>query len=118
MSGTNDMMQAPCATSLASTMRWSDADNPSVSAIFLWQGINRDHKAKLSRQHGGEIGIAQWVMQFASICEDSYHKLPDDLDGVFHYEVVEDMGDWLGNQHRVTHDSFRQELERRIKDWL
>ena len=98
---------------------WTDTDNPSVSAIFLWQGLGDKAKTEMTDGLGGQIGIADWLMSYAAICERNYKTLANDLPGVFHYEIVEAMGVWLGKEESQPSDqAFAAELDRRINAWL
>lgn len=98
---------------------WSDVSNPCVSAIFLWQGLGDQAKAALTEGLGGQIGIADWLMSYAAICERKYLNLGDDLPGVFHYEIVESMGAWLAEQeNQPCYQALSAELDKRTSLWL
>ncbi len=100
------------------TKRWSDAVNPSVSSIFLWQGLGEEARASLAERRGGQIGLADWLTPFAAVCERMYDRLKDDLPGVYHYEIVEEMGAWLWEQNSPNLVSFTTELESRVTRWI
>ncbi len=102
----------------ASRIHASEPVNSSVAAIFLWQGIAKDKFEKLAERHGGQIGVADWVSEFATLVERKYLTLPDDLPGVFHYEVAESMGRWLGEQDSPTSEAFNVELDRQTQGFL
>lgn len=87
--------------------------NVGTSAIFLWEGMTEEGRRKLADSHGGQIGLADWVSSFAELVEDKFAGLPDDLPGVYHYEVVEPMGLWLWSSEGVDQNSFARELDRR-----
>jgi hypothetical protein len=98
---------------------WTDKENPAVSAIFLWQGLGRKAIDSMTDGLGGQIGIADWLMPYAAICERKWQSLGDDLPGVFHYDIVEEMGLWLGQQEaQPSYQAFATELEKRVGVWL
>jgi hypothetical protein len=88
------------------------ATNCGTSAIYLWIGLKPKTKQGLSDSFGGEIGIAQLVAEFAAVVEEKFNQLPDDLPGVFHYEVVEVLGQWLGEHPAATIEEFKTEMDR------
>ncbi len=94
------------------------AKNVGTSAIFLWEGMTEQGRQRLAESHGGQIGLADWISSFAEIVERRFDDLPDDLPGVYHYEVVEHMGTWLCSSPPMDQKSFEDELERRTLQFL
>lgn len=102
-------MNMPAATS----------NNVGTSAIFLWEGMTEEGRQQLAEFHGGQIGLADWLSSLAEIVERKFDELlPDDLPGVYHYEVVEPMGLWLCSSPLMDQKSFEDELEHRTQQFL
>lgn len=93
-------------------------NNVGTSAIFLWAGMTEEGRQQLAESHGGQIGLADWISSLAEIVERKFDELPDDLPGVYHYEVVEPMGLWLWASHPMDQKSFEAERECRTQQFL
>lgn len=89
-----------------------------VYAIFLFLGLSKDQKDTLSDAFGGQIGLANWVSEFAPIVNTFVENDPRAYPGCFAYEIVEDMGTWLGNKPDATALEFECELKRRTDEWI
>ena len=92
--------------------------NVGTSALFLWEGMTKKGRQRLADSNGGQIGLADWLSSLAEIVERKFSELPDDLPGVYHYEVVEPLGTWLCSSDRMDQKSFEAELDRRTQEFL
>lgn len=87
------------------------ASGVGTSAIYLWTGLKPTVKQALADSFGGEIGIAAWIAGFAPVVDAKFESLTGNLPGVFHYEVVEEMGCWLGNNPQAADEQFKDQLD-------
>ncbi len=95
-----------------------DSHDIGIFSIFLFQGLTEPQKSLLADQCGGQIGIAHWIAGFAPIVSDFHASNEREYPGVFAYEIVESMGQWLGENADATPTDFNAELSRRTSEWI
>ncbi len=83
-----------------------------TAAIYLWIGLKATTKQHLSDSFGGEIGIAEWIAGFAPLVNTKWASHTGEFPGVYHYEVVEKLGYWLGKHPQATTEQFKVEMDR------
>lgn len=87
-------------------------------AIFLFIGLTEKQKNELNETFCGQVGMAGWVSEYAPIVSEFFDNDERDYPGVFAYEIVEEMGEWLGNNPYASAVVFKQELTRRTDTWI
>jgi hypothetical protein len=96
----------------------ADSNDIGIFAIFLFQGLTETQKSLLADQCGGQIGIANWIAEFAPIVTEFNASDEREYPGVFAYEIVESMGQWLGDNADATHTQFKAEISLRTSEWI
>ena len=93
----------------------------SGTAIYLYIGMDRARGTGTwpdFDQHGGHIGVMDWIASFAPVVDAFYENDQREYPGVASYEVTEEMGSWLYFHNEATKEEFAAELCQFVDAWI